>query len=177
MNILSVYPLPGISYAHDPNASIVADDGVRFAVEEERLLRSQYAIGHVAERAAVCALREERLTPNDVDLLVTTSIEHCRRRPDYRFRLGYLRDLLQLPAHTPSLCVPHHLAHAALAVLTSGSTECAFLTADGGGDGAMLSWGVFVRRALSHSWHQPALASCLFHVRGQPLRLFRLRGG
>jgi carbamoyltransferase len=143
MNVLSVYPLPGIYYAHDPNASVVTRDGVCFAVEEERFLRSQYAIGHVSERAALYALRAVGIGPRDVDLLVTTSLERCRRRSDYRYRLAYLRELMQIAEETPSLCVPHHLAHAALAVFTSGWDSCAFLTADGGGDGAMLSWGVF----------------------------------
>ena len=71
MNVLSVYPLPGIYYAHDPNASLVTADGVQFAVEEERLLRSLFAIGHVAVRSALRALRGAGLGPRDVDLLAS----------------------------------------------------------------------------------------------------------
>jgi len=143
MLILSVYPLPGISYTHDANACLVSDDGVLFASEEERHMRGQHAIGHVPERAAMSAFRETRRRPDEVELLVTTSMERCRRRTDYATRLQFTRELLQIPPSVPALCVPHHLAHSALSVLTSPFDDCLFLTLDAGGDSRMGHWGTF----------------------------------
>src|SRR5262249_20886414 len=142
-NILAVYPLPGISYAHDANAAVVTRSGDVYSSEEERYLRGQHAIGQFPDRAAMLSLQHARLSPADVDVLTTVSLERCRRRPDYPPRLQYARELLHLSPTTPALCVPHHLAHSALSVLTSPFDESIFLSLDGGGDGAMGHWGVF----------------------------------
>jgi len=143
MNVLSIFPLPGVSYTHDASACFITDDGVQFAADEERFLRSQHAIGHYPERSAMVGMQTLGLSPRSIDLVTTASIERCRRRPDYRVRLQFVRDQLQIPASAKSLCVPHHLAHSALAVLTSPFDSCVFLTFDGGGDGGMGHWGTF----------------------------------
>src|SRR5438128_7096457 len=100
MNILSVYPLPGISYSHDANVCIASDDGVLFAAEEERFLRGQHAIGHFPERAAMLALKHGGLSPNELDRLVVASLETCWKKPDYQSRLQFVREqlLITLPA-------------------------------------------------------------------------------
>jgi carbamoyltransferase len=142
MRILSIYPLPGVSYTHDANACFMSEDGSMYAAEEERFLRSQHSIGHFPERAAMMALRGNGRGAGQIDQLVTTSIERCRRREDYATRLRFTREQLVIGPSVPALCVPHHLAHSALAVLTSPFDECIFLTLDGGGDGRMGHWGI-----------------------------------
>ena len=116
MNTLSVYPLPGISYTHDPNACLVTDQGVVYAAEEERFLREQHAIGHFPQRAAMVGLQHLGLFSGGIDQFVTTSMEGCRRRVDYHHRLQFAREQLHVPAKVGSTCVPHHLAHSAGAV-------------------------------------------------------------
>jgi len=143
MNILSLYPLPSMFYAHDGAACLVKDGTIAFASEEERHLRSQHAIGHFPERAAILALKHGGAAPAGIDRLVLTSLERCWERPDYGARLQFTREMLLLPKSIPVSCVPHHLAHSALAVLTSPFDECVFLTLDGGGDGLMGQWGTF----------------------------------
>jgi carbamoyltransferase len=145
MNVLAVYPLPGISYAHDANAAVITRSGDLYSSEEERYLRGQHAIGQFPDRAAMLSLRHAALSSRDVDVLATASLERCRRRSDYTARLQYVRELLHLGPGVPALCVPHHLAHTALAVLTSPFEESLFLSLDGGGDGAMGHWGRFRR--------------------------------
>jgi carbamoyltransferase len=141
MNILSLYPLPGISYTHDANAALVSDAGILFAAEEERFLRAQHSIGHTPDRASLLALKHAGVTPADIDHLVFTSMERCWERPDYGTRVQFVREQLQIPDSVRVSCVTHHLAHSALAVLSSPFDDCLFLTLDGGGDGDMGHWG------------------------------------
>jgi carbamoyltransferase len=143
MKILSIYPLPGISYAHDANVAVVSDQDVLFAAEEERFLRGQHSIGHGPDRATLLGLKSTGLDPSDLDRLVVTSLETCCRRPDYQRRLQFVREQFLVPDTVRACCVPHHLAHTALAVLTSPFDECLFLTLDAGGDGEMGHWGTF----------------------------------
>ena len=117
VNILSCYPLPGILYTHDAAACIVSDDGVRFAGEEERYLRSQHGIGHFPERAVMMAFQQTGLQPHDITHLATVSMERCRRQADYQRRLRFARETASLPERVPALCVPHYLAHSVLSVL------------------------------------------------------------
>ncbi len=157
--ILSAYPFPGIPYTHDAGVCLLAPGQVLFASEEERHLRSMHAIGAFPERAAMSAFRQTGVRPEDIGCLVTTSMERCRRRSDYQARLRFAVEQLHLRSDVPSLCVPHHLAHSALAVLTSPFDECLFLTLDGGGDGHMGHWGVFRRgrfRVLESIRYSPA---------------------
>jgi predicted NodU family carbamoyl transferase len=78
-----------------------------------------------------------------VESLVVTSIENCLARPDFASRIQFAKDLLLLRDDIDVTCVPHHMDHSALAVLTSPFDECVFLTMDGGGDYLMGHWGVF----------------------------------
>jgi predicted NodU family carbamoyl transferase len=55
----------------------------------------------------------------------------------------FARELLHLRDGIDVTCVPHHLAHSALAVLASPFDECVFLTMDAGGDYLMGHWGIF----------------------------------
>lgn len=143
MNVLSIYPLPGISYTHDASACIANDEGLLFACEEERLLRTQHAIAHFPERSAMLGFQQTNLQPEDIDQLVITSMDSCSSRHDYELRLKYAREMLNLSSSTPVACFSHHETHSALAVLSSPFDECIFITLDGGGDGFMGQWGVF----------------------------------
>lgn len=143
MIILSLYPLPLIPYTHDASAAIISDRGVLYAYEEEKLSRFQYAIADFPEKSSVMGLKSAGVKPEDVDLLVLTSIDNCGERPDYRARVEYVKSLLSLRDGVRVECVHHHLAHSGLAVLTSPFEECVFLTMDGGGDDLMGHWGVY----------------------------------
>ena len=143
MNLLSVYPAPLISYTHDASATILSHSGDQYAYEEEKLSRFQYAISDFPEKSAILGLKTLGLNPTDIDLLVLTSMNHCDERADYSLKVEYIKDLLSLRQNVKVECVPHHLAHSGLAVLTSPFQECIFLTMDGGGDDLMGHWGIF----------------------------------
>lgn len=148
MNILSFYPLPLISYVHDPAAAIVCESGILWAYEEERLSRLQHALAQIPEKSATLALKNCALKTTDIDELVFVSLDCCARSPHYLARSQYVRELLNIRENIPTYCISHHLAHSGLAVLTSPFTECVFLTMDAGGDGVMGHWGVFQNGAF-----------------------------
>lgn len=143
MAILSLYPLPMISYTHDGSASLISNGDVLYAYEEEKLSRFQHAIAEFPEKAAIVGLQQTDIHPEEVESLVVTSMENCGAAPDFVRRVQFAKDLLLLRNDINVSCVPHHLAHSALAVLTSPFDECVFLTMDGGGDGLMGHWGIF----------------------------------
>ena len=143
MAILSLYPLPTIAYTHDGSATLISEGNVLYSYEEEKLSRFQHAISEFPEKAAVVGFQQTGIHPNQVESLVVTSIENCVTRPDFASRVQFAKDFLLLRDDVDVTCVPHHMAHSALAVLTSPFDECVFLTMDGGGDYLMGHWGVF----------------------------------
>jgi carbamoyltransferase len=149
MTILSLYPLPAIAYAHDGSAALITDGNVFYCYEEEKLSRFQHAVSEFPEKAAVVGFQQTGIHPNQVGSLVVTSIENCSARPDFASRVQFAKDLLHLRGDIDVTCVPHHMAHSALAVLTSPFDECVFLTMDGGGDYLMGHWGIFRERAFN----------------------------
>lgn len=58
MIILSLYPLPLISYTHDASAAFITDDGISFAYEEEKASRFQYSISGFPEKAVMLGFRQ-----------------------------------------------------------------------------------------------------------------------
>jgi carbamoyltransferase len=143
MAILSLYPLPTIAYTHDGSATLISEGEVLYSYEEEKLSRFQHAVSEFPEKAAVVGFQQTGIHPNQVESLVVTSIENCSARPDFASRVQFAKDLLHLRDDIDVTCVPHHMAHSALAVLTSPFDECVFLTMDGGGDYLMGHWGIF----------------------------------
>jgi len=143
MVILSVYPMPLIHHAHDASAAIISDGSLLYAYEEEKLSRFQFAISEFPEKASVIGLKRLGISPHDVDQLVLTSIANCPQRPDYASKVEHIKNLLSLREDISVDCIPHHMAHSGLAVLTSPFTECVFLTMDGGGDNLMGHWGIY----------------------------------
>jgi carbamoyltransferase len=143
MAILSLYPLPAIAYTHDGSATLISEGKVLYSYEEEKLSRFQHAISEFPEKAAVVGFQQTGIHPNQIESLVVTSIENCFERPDFASRVQFAKDLLHLRDDIEVTCLPHHMAHSALAVLASPFDECVFLTMDGGGDYLMGHWGVF----------------------------------
>ena len=143
MAILSLYPLPAIAYTHDGSATLMSEGNVLYSYEEEKLSRFQHAVSEFPEKAAVVGFQQTGIHPNQVESLVVTSIENCFARPDFASRVQFAKELLLLRDDIDVTCVPHHLAHSALAVLTSPFDECVFLTMDAGGDYLMGHWGIF----------------------------------
>jgi len=143
MTILSVYPLPLITYAHDASAVLISDNGILYAYEEEKLSRFQHSISDFPEKSTMLGLKYSQIQLEEIQHLVIISMNNCSEQSDYTQKVQYIKDLLSLPNDIEVDCFPHHLAHSGLAVLTSPFDECIFLTMDAGGDGLMGHWGVY----------------------------------
>jgi carbamoyltransferase len=142
--ILGAYPLPLVAYTHDASSALVDSDGtLLWAFEEEKLSRNQYSIGSIPERASLGAFSQTGIGPERIDVVAFASMEGCFRDPELSRRSDFVCDMLGIDRKVERACIPHHLAHSALSVLTSPFQRCAFLTLDGGGDGLMGHWGVF----------------------------------
>jgi hypothetical protein len=77
MAILSLYPLPLVSYSHDASVALLSDTKVMFAYEEEKVSRLQYGMAAPPQHAGIMAFKASGVDPSSVDHVVITSA----RRP------------------------------------------------------------------------------------------------
>ncbi|HEX8497684.1 MAG TPA: carbamoyltransferase C-terminal domain-containing protein [Actinomycetales bacterium] len=143
---------------HDPAAALVVDGQIVAAAEEERFNRRKHGKPNVAfsawevpELSAAWCLRQAGLRPQDLDAVAYSfdpglcapaselglddvwdhlRVDYARRAP------GFLATAL--PGLEPSIVrfVPHHVAHAASAVLAGPYRSSASLVLDGRGERA-----------------------------------------
>ena len=161
MNIL------GIHIGHDSSAALVRDGKIVTDVAEERFTRIKHYSG-MPIHAIAYALKSQHLTMADIDAIaVPTSypvtdlnfllgLEGARKEKASWKRQGFdaLSELAHRPSQKPPLYiknfpigpktevvhVEHHLAHAASAYYTSGSTaKQLIVTIDGIGDGVSVA--------------------------------------
>lgn len=132
----------GITGGHDANWCVVRDGRVLGAFEKERFSRVRHAPGRVMEYIPQ-TLARLGLSIRDIDLIATSEPVHRDTEPGirrisgrtYRFINEWEHQVVEvLGRMLPCVSVPHHLAHAAYARYTSGETETAVITWDGGGD-------------------------------------------
>jgi carbamoyltransferase len=137
---------------HDPAAALVVDGRIVAAAEEERFSRRKhgkrplaFSAWELPEQAAAWCLREAGLSPEDIDAVAYSydpSLVVQRPEGDWEdLRTRYaVRAPAFLATALPGLdpgqvrYVPHHVAHAASAVLASPWRDCAVLVCDGRGE-------------------------------------------
>ncbi|WP_283136191.1 carbamoyltransferase C-terminal domain-containing protein [Rhizohabitans arisaemae] len=134
---------------HDAAACLVGGDGrVAAFAEEERFTRSRHGIQAPPRHAARFCLESAGVRPEDVDVVaVGWNVPFLRRRFGRTWDSSSGKDLLR-ELLGPGLAdrmrarlefVPHHLAHALLALGASGLPEAAVLVVDGQGEDASIS--------------------------------------
>ena len=139
-----------ISQGHDAAAALVIDGVCVAAAAEERFNRGKHSAAFPIEAASYC-LAEAGLRPEDLDE-VAHSFDYAPYRKLYELSpvTKELYDevfsrqalLAEMAGHWPGMAaerlqhVPHHLAHAASAYLTSGWDECLTVVMDGMGEAA-----------------------------------------
>jgi len=156
MNIL------GIHIGHDSSACLVRDGKIVADVAEERFTRLKHYAGLPLSSVGYC-LQSQNLTMKDIDMVAIPTCGTCPPlnflldlkgpRQEKRSWLGRAENAVRrffkksmpkpplyiknypLPDSVPIVRVEHHLAHAASAYYTSGSTEKQLIvTMDGTGD-------------------------------------------
>jgi len=142
MNILGLYPAPfDNQLRHDYSASILTPKGI-YAYEEAKLTTLKNENTSIfSERSLLMGLKELNLVPSEIDIIALP----IRYTPgDMRVEKALYWDLFKFQRdgdkdfdvwkEKKMVYVPHHAAHVSIATFTSGLSECAFLSMDGGGD-------------------------------------------
>jgi carbamoyltransferase len=161
MNVL------GIHIGHDSSVALVQNGRIVADVAEERFLRIKHYCGLPIRSLEYC-LRSRNLSMDDIDIIAVpseasvpdlnflldlqgTRVERATRKGQ---ALAFVREIMNKPEAKPPLYVrqfpirprteifhvEHHLAHAASAYYTSGSSEKQLIaTIDGAGDGVSVA--------------------------------------
>lgn len=134
--------------AQDGAAALIVDNKVVFAIEQERLSRTRYALGQGAPDAAKACLAQTGLQLSDIDYIAygwLPDLTEGKKLSDHISVSTEITDVLLPPelfgyAHPPPVhCVKHHHAHAAASYYTSGFDSAAILVIDGRGEGESIS--------------------------------------
>jgi len=142
MNILGLYPAPfDNQLRHDYSASILSAHGI-YAYEEAKLTTLKNETTSIfSERSLLMGLKELDLLPSDIDIIALPTrytpgekrIEKALYWDLFKFQSEKEKDF-DVWKEKKMVYVPHHAAHVSLATFTSGLSQCAFLSMDGGGD-------------------------------------------
>ena len=142
MNILGLYPAPfDNQLRHDYSASILSSHGI-YAYEEAKLTTLKNETTSIfSERSLLMGLKELDLLPSDIDIIALPTrytpgekrIEKALYWDFFKFQSEKEKDF-DVWKEKKMVYVPHHAAHVSLATFTSGLSECAYLSMDGGGD-------------------------------------------
>lgn len=163
-----VLGLNGKLDGHDPAAVLLRDGRLVAAVEEERLTHRRHEPGGMPHQAAAWVLAVAGVRLDEVDA-VAYGWDPARQPdppepPDDRSLLGLLLPSDLIPRRRAPVLrrVPHHLAHAAGAWVTSGFEEAAVLVVDGSGEQESISAWHAGLGGLAPLWSRPLAASLGF---------------
>lgn len=155
--------IAGVNHgAHDASAVLLHEGRLVVWVEQERLSRTKHAIDEPPAEALRACLEFAGIGPADLDCIALGS-DHdalarwlCLDAEQRRKVLPFDRperilpaDLLDGHPRPPTVCVRHHLAHAASAFYPSGFDRAAGLVMDAMGEDASTSLAVCQNKTLS----------------------------
>lgn len=148
MKILGFIGRSDIPQAHDGSASLIVDNKIKFALEQERLTRQRYAEGQGCLDVTKACLDSVGLQLSDIDYIAYGWLEDLKsgtQVSDYVVSSKELTPILLPPeqfgyTEPPDIhFVKHHYAHAAGTFFTSGFQSAAVLVMDGQGEGVSVS--------------------------------------
>lgn len=148
MKILGFIGRSDVPLAHDGAASLIINNKIKFALEQERLTRTRYAEGQGCFDAAKACLDSAGLHLKDIDCIAYGWLEDLKsgtQVSDYVVASNELTPILLPPevfgyTEPPDIhFVKHHYAHAAVTFFTSGFDSAAVLVMDGQGEGVSVS--------------------------------------
>lgn len=141
MIVVGLYPAPfDFQLRHDFSATVISN-GQIYAYEESKLssLKNENT-SLFSERSMLLGFKELGILPNDVDLIalpkpfVEPPIESLKALYWDTFKFNSSNDQSFEGWMSKCIYVKHHEAHVSMSILSSGWSEAAFLSMDGGGD-------------------------------------------
>ena len=148
MKILGLMSRPNVPHSHDGSASLIIDNQIVCAIEQERLTRNRYAVEQGCADAAKMCLEQAGLQLSDVDYIAYGWLEKLASGTPLSERISVSNELtpIILPPEMfgykeppPIHFVHHHYTHVAVTYLTSGFDSAAVLIIDGQGEGEAIS--------------------------------------
>jgi carbamoyltransferase len=148
MQILGIIGRIDSPRAQDGSAALIVDNQIVYALEQERLSRSRYAMGQGAPDAARACLEQTGLQLSDIDHIAYGWLPDLKSGTKLSGNIAVSNELthLLLPPEQfgytdppPVHCVRHHYTHAAATYYTSGFDSAAVLVIDGRGEGESIS--------------------------------------
>lgn len=148
MKILGIIGQTDLPLAHDGSAALIIDNEIVYALEQERVTRSRYAMGQGAADAAKVCLDSAGLQLLDLDYIAYGWLPNLKSGMKLSDNIAVSSELthLLLPPEQFNYSDPpqvhfvqHHLTHAAVTYYTSGFDSAAVLVVDGRGEGESIS--------------------------------------
>ena len=148
MKILGIIGSTDSPLAHDGSAALIEDNKIVFAIEQERLTRTRYAMGQGASDAARACLQYAGLQLSDIDYIAFGWLPALRSGEKISKDISISKELTPFilspelfgySSPPPVHFIQHHYTHAAVAYFTSGFNSAAVLVIDGQGEGESIS--------------------------------------
>jgi carbamoyltransferase len=143
MKILGINASPWLSVNHDVSATLVVDGEIKFAIEEERLLRKKRAYDSLPLLSVKACLDSQKLELDDIDYVVFSwdweNVGPDRETiysvpPEDILNKFFPKKYFQYKKIPKIGYVEHHLAHASSSFRCSGFENAAILVIDGQGE-------------------------------------------
>jgi len=119
-----------LAASQDPSATLIKDNKIIAAAEEERFNRDKHSKGEMPIRAIKYCLKQAGITIHNIDFLTyyTDTYLNIKERLTKIFEFHF--------GHCPKIVlVDHHLSHAASSYYASGFNDAIVITTDVSGDG------------------------------------------
>ena len=148
MKVLGIIGRTDNPLVHDGAAALIIDNKIVYAIEQERLSRSRYAMGQGAPDAIRACLQDTGHQLSDIDYITygwLPDLPSCTKISDNISVSTELTHLILPPelydpkSPPPIYFVQHHYTHAASTYYTSGFDSAAVLVIDGRGEGESIS--------------------------------------
>jgi carbamoyltransferase len=148
MKILGIIGRIDSPRAQDGSAALIVDNKIVYALEQERLSRTRYAMGQGAPDAAKACLEQMGLQLSDIDYIAYGWLPDLKSGTKISSNIAVSNELTHflLPPKQfgytdppPVHCIRHHYAHASATYYTSGFDSAAVLVIDGRGEGESIS--------------------------------------
>ena len=148
MKILGIVGRTDNPLVHDGSATLIIDNKIVYAIEQERLSRNRYAMGEGAPDAIEACLKDTGYTLADIDYIAYGWLPELEAATKISDNISVSDELTQriLPpqyldakSRAPIHFVQHHYTHAASTYYTSGLDSAAILVIDGRGEDESIS--------------------------------------
>ncbi len=143
MKILGINASPWLNVGHDASAALVIDGKLKFAIEEERLIRKKRAYDSLPLLSIKACLDNQNLELDDIDYIVfswdwegvgpNNKIDYHIKKEEILAKF-FPRKYFSYKKEPNLNYVEHHLAHAASSFRCSGFEKAAILVIDGQGE-------------------------------------------